>query len=586
MLPINPNSARLPTVASESSLAMGKDYPAIWQAWVKAAPEGSHELREMALKRLLVCLEKQESTLDLSELDLSSLPDLPPLITTLRVNDNHLSALPELPESLQILICSFNPLEQLPPLPHTLKALTCSACHLKKLPSLPDALEELSCSSNPLEALPGLPVSMKYLTCTNNDLKALPALPESLRTLICSDNPLSALPGLPGSLCSLTCSGCQLGTLPNLPESLTSLLCQRNQLREIPPLPVDLDELNYLENPLLQFPVLPPSLSTLNNSPYEGGATDTARPLTDSAADWFPLVEQRDIRERFRTITHEANAGVFSEFLDRLRNRYSGPQYETFRYQVMGCLNRLAASPGLRERLFMCALGATARCDDRVSLSWNNMRVAEMAYTVEQHGAEHNLRKMVDLAREVFRMERLTESASQKIAQIQRTHGHFSEDLEVLLGYQTVLRHTLHLTQVVPDMYFFSCSYLTAEDIDAAKIQVQTAENHHFLEWLSLWEPWQLLLKRLNPAAWDAAESEKNAFTVSDEFQSRIKTKLQMRGSPESASDEAIQKAGVEVMEEKMRELFIPCTLSTLEAKAQLPLLNPVWNLSGDQAGV
>lgn len=46
----------------------------------------------------------------------------------------------------------------------------------------------------------------------------------------------------------------------------------------------------------------------------------------------------------------------------------------------MGCLIRLAASPGLREKLFMCALGATAHCDDRVSLSWNNMRVAEMAY--------------------------------------------------------------------------------------------------------------------------------------------------------------------------------------------------------------
>ncbi|EAX6910280.1 acetyltransferase [Salmonella enterica] len=585
MLPIN-NPGGIPTLVPETPPATDKDYPALWQAWAKEAPAGGHELREMAVERLLACLAKQESTLDLSELNLSSLPDLPPLIKTLHVNDNHLSSLPDLPESLQILICSFNPLEQLPPLPYSLKELTCSACHLKNLPSLPDALEELCCSGNSLEELPVLPVSMRYLTCTNNGLRSLPALPESLRMLICSDNPLSALPGLPGSLCSLYCSACKLETLPDLPESLNSLICPRNQLREMPTLPLDLDELNYLENPLLQFPVLPPSLITLNNSPYEGGATNTARPLTDSVADWFPLVQQRDIRERFREITHEANAGIFSEFLDRLRNRYADPQYETFRYQVMGCLIRLAASPGLREKLFMCALGATARCDDRVSLSWNNMRIAEMAYTVEQHGAEHNLPKMVDLAREVFRMERLTQIASQKLAQIQRAHEHFNEDLEVLLGYQTALQHTLRLTQVVPDMYFFTCSYLTTEDVEAARIQVQTAENQHFLEWLSLWEPWQAMLKRLNPAAWDAAESEKNAFTVSEEFQRRINAKLETPGSSESVPNKTMQEAGVEVMKEKLRELFMPCTLSTLEAKSQLSLLEPVWDLSGNQAGV
>ncbi|EDT0233308.1 hypothetical protein ACFK06_003248 [Salmonella enterica] len=47
-----------------------------------------------------------------------------------------------------------------------------------------------------------------------------------------------------------------------------------------------------------------------------------------------------------------------------------------------------------------------------------------------------------------------------------------------------------------------------------------------------------------------------------------------------------MQKAGIEVMEEKLRELLIPCTISTLKAKAQLSLLEPVWDLSGDQAGV
>lgn len=119
-------------------------------------------------------------------------------------------------------------------------------------------------------------------------------------------------------------------------------------------------------------------------------------------------------------------------------------------------------------------------------------------------------------------MERLTQIASQKLAQIQRAHEHFNEDLEVLLGYQTALQHTLRLTQVVPDMYFFTCSYLTTEDVEAARIQVQTAENQHFLEWLSLWEPWQAMLKRLNPAAWDAAESEKTPLRLAKNFSAEL----------------------------------------------------------------
>ncbi|EDV4561976.1 hypothetical protein HX41_003188 [Salmonella enterica subsp. enterica] len=42
-----------------------------------------------------------------------------------------------------------------------------------------------------------------------------------------------------------------------------------------------------------------------------------------------------------------------------------------------------------------------------------------------------------------------------------------------------------------------------------------------------------------------------------------------------------MQKAGVEVMEEKLRELLIPCTISTLKAKAQYRC----WNWSGTYQG-
>ncbi|EAY5145855.1 hypothetical protein DU121_18560 [Salmonella enterica subsp. salamae] len=46
MLPVNKNPGRIPTLAPETPAATGKDYSAIWQAWAKEAPAGSHELRE------------------------------------------------------------------------------------------------------------------------------------------------------------------------------------------------------------------------------------------------------------------------------------------------------------------------------------------------------------------------------------------------------------------------------------------------------------------------------------------------------------------------------------------------------------
>ncbi len=42
------------------------------------------------------------------------------------------------------------------------------------------------------------------------------------------------------------------------------------------------------------------------------------------------------------------------------------------------------------------------------------MRVAEMAFTVEQEGHENNLPEMIDIARQVFRIESLTEFANRK----------------------------------------------------------------------------------------------------------------------------------------------------------------------------
>lgn len=96
------------------------DSSALWQAWARQALPGSGEFREIAVERLLDCLNNKSAKLDLSELELTSLPDfLPPHIETLLVNNNQLAELPaQFPASVETVFAANNPLTQ-----HTIESL-------------------------------------------------------------------------------------------------------------------------------------------------------------------------------------------------------------------------------------------------------------------------------------------------------------------------------------------------------------------------------------------------------------------------------------------------------------------------------
>ena len=82
----------------------------------------------------------RRSTLDLSNLGLNTLPQLPNNLETLLCNDNNLSELPTLPDNLERLYCQKNILTSLPPIPNSLIILNCENNKLTSLPPLPDTL--------------------------------------------------------------------------------------------------------------------------------------------------------------------------------------------------------------------------------------------------------------------------------------------------------------------------------------------------------------------------------------------------------------------------------------------------------------
>ena len=130
-------------------------------------------------------------SLNLADLGLTELPELPSRVRYLDCSNNQLTRLPsELPSGLRILLCSENQLRSLPELPSGLTTLSCYTNQLTSLPELPSGLTTLSCSNNQLTSLPELPSGLTNLYCSNNQLTCLRELPSGIRVLSCSNNPL------------------------------------------------------------------------------------------------------------------------------------------------------------------------------------------------------------------------------------------------------------------------------------------------------------------------------------------------------------------------------------------------------------
>ena len=88
--------------------------------------------------------------LDVSGLNITSLPDLPSDLKRLDCNNTQLTSLPTLPSSLVWLICSYTSITSLPTLPSGLIYLDCYFTNITSLPTLPSSLIYLYCFYNSL----------------------------------------------------------------------------------------------------------------------------------------------------------------------------------------------------------------------------------------------------------------------------------------------------------------------------------------------------------------------------------------------------------------------------------------------------
>ncbi|EDW7375007.1 leucine-rich repeat domain-containing protein [Salmonella enterica] len=508
------------------------EYDAVWSEWERAAPAEESPGRAATVQKMRDCLNNSSRVLNVGGAGLTTLPDrLPPHITTLVIPDNHLISLPPLPPGLRELEVSGNQLTSLPPLPPGLRELEVSGNQLTSLPPLPPGLQVLTVSGNQLTSLPTLPPGLQVLTVDGNpQLTSLPALPPELQDLSVSDNRLTSLPELPPGLQTLSVDGNpHLTRLPELPPGLQTLFVSNNpQLTSLPELPSELQWLFARNCQLTRLPEsirgLPSSarvslernplsertlqtLRDITSAPDYSGPTiqfdmagpsvpREARALHLAVADWLTPVQEGEPApaDRWHMFGQEDNATAFSLLLDRLSETENFKKDAGFKAQISSWLTELAEDEELRARTFAMATEATSSCEDRATFFLHQMKNVQLVHNAEKGAYDNNLPGLVATGREMFRLEILEQIAREKV----RTLA-FVDEIEVCLGYQNKLKEPLELTSVTAEMRFFDVSGVTVSDLQAAELQVKTAENSEFREWILQWGPLHSVLERKAP---------------------------------------------------------------------------------------
>ncbi|WP_245315734.1 MULTISPECIES: NEL-type E3 ubiquitin ligase domain-containing protein [Bradyrhizobium] len=578
------------------------------RAWQEAGDvDVPLNLVSLSLTTLPVGLPPELQGLGTSHNRLSSLPiDLPTDLRWLDASNNGLTSLPDtLPAGLQNFNASGNRLTRLPVFPARLRWLDLSNNQLTSLPdTLPATLQQLNASNNQLSSLPEiLPAGLERLNVGRNQLPSLPdTLPATLQQLDASDNQLSSLPEiLPAGLDRLNVGRNQLPSLPDtLPATLQQLDASDNQLASLPEiLPAELERLNVGRNRLAGLPEtlpvgvedldlvgnlltsLPETLLTqlgsdccvhlvnnplservranlatiLNSQGYAGpqvffsmsdGTTQgQARPLCEAVAAWLP--DEPEAIAAWQAFAQEPGAQEYARFLDRLLDTVNYGNRK-FRQAVVDDLRQAATRPGLRAQYFQSAVGASATCQDRITLAWNGMQNARLNADVVEGAYDARLDKLLEQGRVMFRLGELERIARDKVNSLRLV-----DEIEVYLAYQVKLRDRLDLRHIAPHMRFYGASYVTEHDLATAETSVRNKEAVGFADYLATsWQPWETVLRRIAPEA-HAEMQDRLVDAMDDEFKSRLTERLADHHLVGDADAERL--LGAEIRDEIAREI-------------------------------
>lgn len=524
--------------------------------WVRRGPPAGIGSRRQAAFRISEAHERGATAVDLAHLGLHSLPACLAEcvgLEVLTVQGNMLAALPaDLPDTLTHLTAFHN---EIAVLPHHLPAsiTTLELCNnlLTALPVvLPASLTYLNVSSNRLTALPPqLPTALQSLYVSNNQIVDLPAvLPNTLRYLEVERNPLSAttrqrLLRLSDRVLifpdrrSLSLQD-DTATTPtpshppgpsnasNPPDgaagsdsSAGATSPAMQQQRRLASQPTDLIAALYTQGLFGTFALLSDTdsdvgsdfsldldtASGLSRAAIAGSPTRAGSPPAVATPDALDtcIAEWTASAAGYRA---ENNAPAFANFLGRLRETASyahrqAPQQADFVARITDLLAALHASAALRTVCFGIAEDASATCGDRVAFALNEMELARINDDAER--GRYGPDELFAMGQGFFRLRVLDDIASAHIRASQAA-GDTVDEIEVRLGYQTMLATELDLPGVEETMLYPGCTGIRQENLRLAASRVRSAESRDAsVQFMAQWPPWQRMIEQREPAPFE-----------------------------------------------------------------------------------
>lgn len=419
----------------------------------------------------------------------------------------------------------------------------------------------LNVGASGLTTLPDrLPPHITTLVIPDNNLTSLPELPEGLRELEVSGNlQLTSLPSLPQGLQKLWAYNNWLASLPTLPPGLGDLAVSNNQLTSLPQSLTGLSSAArvYLDGNPLSVRTLQALRDIIGHSGIRihfdmagPSVPREARALHLAVADWLTSAREGEAAQadRWQAFGLEDNAAAFSLVLDRLRETENFKKDAGFKAQISSWLTQLAEDAALRAKTFAMATEATSTCEDRVTHALHQMNNVQLVHNAEKGEYDNNLQGLVSTGREMFRLATLEQIAREKAGTLALV-----DDVEVYLAFQNKLKESLELTSVTSEMRFFDVSGVTVSDLQAAELQVKTAENSGFSKWILQWGPLHSVLERKVPERFNALR-EKQISDYEDTYRKLYDEVLKSSGLVDDTDAE--RTIGVSAMDSAKKEFL------------------------------
>ncbi len=277
---------------------------------------------------------------------------------------------------------------------------------------------------------------------------------------------------------------------------------------------------------------------------------------------------QRDIHSLLNSWLHEEHAAEFMQFLRRLSTETINARTPDFKVKLVQWIDRLNADADLRKDTFAAALTATASCEDRVTLAFNQMRGLCIAADVQRGDYDNRIPELRRLARGMYRLDALEKIARDKVKTLESERGRlafFIEPIEVHLAYQTGLHERLALPLDATQMRFAAVSEVTEKDLSDAANNILQREPSEFPTFLARdWAPWQAVLKRMAPQTHEAMQTELIE-SMDEPFTSRLNARLAEEGL--SADSDAQRTIGRQIADELAAEIMQRHTESFLKTQ-------------------